>query len=86
MPLVACVSLSQALPSPFASKGRVYILEVIERDDSSNTSDIADYEDISIQEVPLSMAPPATVNILESAYRCCYGRRDKFWQTKCRSG
>jgi hypothetical protein len=52
VPFVACVSLSQALPSPSASEGRVYILKVIERDDFSNTSDIADHEDISIQEVP----------------------------------
>ena len=78
MSLVACVSLSQALPSASTSKGRVYIPEVIEKDDSSNTSDIADHEDISIQEVPLSMAPPATANIPESACRCCYGQEDKF--------
>uniref|UniRef100_A0A2N9E1E4 Aminotransferase-like plant mobile domain-containing protein n=1 Tax=Fagus sylvatica TaxID=28930 RepID=A0A2N9E1E4_FAGSY len=46
---------------------RVYIPEVIERDDSSNTSNISDHDDTSIQEVPLRMAPPATADIPESA-------------------
>uniref|UniRef100_A0A2N9FQU5 Aminotransferase-like plant mobile domain-containing protein n=1 Tax=Fagus sylvatica TaxID=28930 RepID=A0A2N9FQU5_FAGSY len=59
--------VSQALPSPSTSEERVYIPEVIERDDSSNTSDIPDHDDTSIQEVPLSMAPPATADIPESA-------------------
>jgi hypothetical protein len=45
----------------------VNIPEVIEKDDSSNTSNIPGHEDISIQEVPLTMAPSATANILESA-------------------
>ncbi len=67
MPLVVCASLSQGLLSPSTSEGRVYIPEVIERDDSSNISDIPDHDDTSIQEVPLSMAPPATANIPESA-------------------
>ncbi len=67
MPLVACASLSQALPSPSTSEERVYIPEVIERDNSSNTSDIPDHDDISIQEVPLSLAPSATADIPESA-------------------
>ena len=66
MQLVACASLSQALPSPSILKGRVYIPEVIERDDSSNTSDIPNHDDISIQEVPLSMALPATTDIPKS--------------------
>uniref|UniRef100_A0A2N9I312 Reverse transcriptase/retrotransposon-derived protein RNase H-like domain-containing protein n=1 Tax=Fagus sylvatica TaxID=28930 RepID=A0A2N9I312_FAGSY len=59
--------VSQALPSPSTSEGRVYIPEVIERDDSSNTSNISDHDDTSIQEVPLRMAPPATADIPESA-------------------
>ncbi|GMY24099.1 hypothetical protein FCV25MIE_19341 [Fagus crenata] len=57
----------QALPSPSTSEGRVYIPEVIERDDSSNTINISDHDDTSIQEVPLRMAPPATADIPESA-------------------
>ena len=67
MPLVVCASLSQALLSPSTSEGRVYIPEVIERDDSSNISDIPDHDDTSIQEVPLSMAPPGTTDIPKSA-------------------
>uniref|UniRef100_A0A2N9J335 Aminotransferase-like plant mobile domain-containing protein n=1 Tax=Fagus sylvatica TaxID=28930 RepID=A0A2N9J335_FAGSY len=59
--------VSEALPSPSTSEGKVYIPEVIERDDSSNISDILDHDDTSIQEVPLSMAPPATADIPESA-------------------
>ncbi|GMY32319.1 hypothetical protein FCV25MIE_27561 [Fagus crenata] len=66
MPLVVCASLLQALPSPSTLEGRVYIPEVIERDDSSNTSDILDHDNTSIQEVPLSVAPPATADIPES--------------------
>ena len=45
----------------------MYIPEVIERDDSSNISDIPDHDDTSIQEVPLSMAPPGTTDIPKSA-------------------
>uniref|UniRef100_A0A2N9GJL1 Aminotransferase-like plant mobile domain-containing protein n=1 Tax=Fagus sylvatica TaxID=28930 RepID=A0A2N9GJL1_FAGSY len=59
-------SMSEALLSPSTSEGRVNIPEVIEKDDSSNTSDIPGHDDISIQEVPLTMAPSATANILES--------------------
>ncbi|GMY23072.1 cingulin-like isoform X12 [Fagus crenata] len=60
-----CGEEGSSLPS--TSEERVYIPEVIERDDSSNTSDIPDHDDISIQEVPLSMAPLATADIPESA-------------------
>uniref|UniRef100_A0A2N9H1U8 CCHC-type domain-containing protein n=1 Tax=Fagus sylvatica TaxID=28930 RepID=A0A2N9H1U8_FAGSY len=62
-----CTNHVKALPSPSTSEERVYIPEVIERDNSSNTSDIPDHDDISIQEVPLSMAPLATADIPESA-------------------
>ncbi|GMY19642.1 hypothetical protein FCV25MIE_14881 [Fagus crenata] len=42
-------SSDPALPSLSTSEGRVYIPKVIERDDSSNTNDIPDHDDTSIQ-------------------------------------